>query len=103
MTVLIWIGYVLTFLACCSGIITAYWIWESRRYTQMNEYVDELEVSPRLRSSLELAERLLEEAGLACVPGEGFGRPGFLRLSFARPEEELREGLRRLQDFFAAL
>lgn len=60
-------------------------------------------LSPRLRSSLELAERLLEEAGLACVPGEGFGRPGFLRLSFARPAEELREGLRRLQDFFAAL
>ena len=60
-------------------------------------------LSPRVRTSLELAERLLDEAALACVPGEGFGRPGFLRLSFARPMEELREGLRRLQDFFAAL
>ena len=52
-------------------------------------------------TTLDLAERLLEETGVAVVPGEGFSAPGYLRLSFARPMEELREGLERLAAFFS--
>lgn len=58
-------------------------------------------LSPRLPTTLALGERLLEEEGLATVPGEGFGRAGYLRLSFARPADELREGARRLAAFLA--
>ena len=36
------------------------------------------------------------------APGEGFGAPGYLRISFARPMEELREGVQRLAAFLAA-
>jgi len=55
-------------------------------------------------SSLELADRLLEEAGVVTLPGTGFGAEGegHLRLSFANSQANLREGLRRMHSFLAA-
>jgi aspartate aminotransferase len=43
------------------------------------------------------AEFLITEAGVAVVPGEGFGAPGHIRISFAASEETLREALRRMR------
>jgi aspartate aminotransferase len=48
-----------------------------------------------------LCSRLLEEKGVAVVPGEGFHAPGFFRLSFAAAFEDLQEGARRLAEFAA--
>ncbi len=59
-------------------------------------------LGPDMPSTLAMAERLLEEVGLGVVPGESFAAPGHLRLSVARPVEELKEGARRLSDFLAA-
>ena len=53
------------------------------------------------QTSLELADLILEQANVAAVPGEAFGPSGFLRFSYALGEDELREGLRRLQELFA--
>ncbi|HEV7871132.1 MAG TPA: pyridoxal phosphate-dependent aminotransferase [Modestobacter sp.] len=50
-----------------------------------------------VQTSLELAELLLEEAQVAVVPGEAFGTPGYLRLSYAVSEEDLVEGVGRMQ------
>ena len=47
-------------------------------------------------SSLELCALLLEEAKVALVPGEGFGAPGHVRLSYALSDDELEEGLARI-------
>lgn len=52
-------------------------------------------------NTIELAQRLLAEKGVAVVPGEGFGAPGYLRLSFARSMEDLREGAQRIAAFLA--
>jgi aspartate aminotransferase len=49
----------------------------------------------------ELAKLLLEKARVALVPGEAFGAPGFLRLSYATSIERIEEGLRRLDKFFS--
>lgn len=54
-------------------------------------------------TTLELGTRILEAQGVALVAGEGFGAPGYLRLSFARPMAELREGASRLRAFLAGL
>ena len=51
-------------------------------------------------SCTELARSLLEKAHVALVPGEAFGAPGFLRLSYATSIERIDEGLRRLNRFF---
>ncbi|MGQ9928154.1 MAG: pyridoxal phosphate-dependent aminotransferase [Chloroflexaceae bacterium] len=40
---------------------------------------------------------LLDHAHIACVSGESFGAPGFLRLSYATSEEEIIEGMRRFR------
>lgn len=48
-------------------------------------------------TTLELAQVLLEVAEIAVVPGEAFGAPGSLRLSFALGDDDLVEGLRRWQ------
>lgn len=58
----------------------------------------------RLASSagLEVAEELLEDRGVATIPGEPFGSPGHLRLSFAVEEPTLTEGLERVRAFFEA-
>ncbi len=45
-------------------------------------------------TTLALGLRLLEEKGVAVVPGEGFGAPGYLRLSFARSMDELARASR---------
>jgi aspartate aminotransferase len=54
-----------------------------------------------LNTSLELADFILEEAEVAVVPGEAFGPSGYLRLSYALGDEQLLEGVRRLQQLFA--
>jgi aspartate/methionine/tyrosine aminotransferase len=48
-------------------------------------------------TSAELAELILEEAEVAVVPGEAFGAPGYLRLSYALGDDDLVEGVTRLQ------
>lgn len=59
------------------------------------------------RASLDaadLARRLLDEAGVACVPGSAYGAQGegHLRLSFAASMEQLREAVDRIRQFSAA-
>jgi aspartate aminotransferase len=58
---------------------------------------------PRMGSAAELARYLIEQAGVAAVPGEAFGSPAHLRLSFAVSEETLRTGLQRIADALAGL
>ncbi|MBO9447345.1 pyridoxal phosphate-dependent aminotransferase [Ruegeria sp. R14_0] len=51
----------------------------------------------------EFCRYLLDEAGVALVPGRAFGMPGHLRLSFAYATESLQEGVRRIADATAKL
>ncbi len=48
-------------------------------------------------TSAELAEVILDEVEVAVVPGEAFGAPGYLRLSYALGDDDLVEGVSRLQ------
>ncbi len=52
-------------------------------------------------TSLELADLILEQAEVAVVPGEAFGPSGYLRLSYALGDDQLLEGIQRLQRLFA--
>jgi aspartate aminotransferase len=56
-----------------------------------------------LSTSLDLASRLLDEERVAVVAGEGFAAPGYLRISFARSMQDLREGTKRIAAFFSRL
>lgn len=51
----------------------------------------------RPQTSSELASLILDEVEVAAVPGEAFGTPGYLRFSYALGDEDLVEGISRLQ------
>lgn len=50
-------------------------------------------------TSAELATLILDEVEVAVVPGEAFGTPGYIRLSYALGDDDLIEGVSRIQDF----
>lgn len=50
-----------------------------------------------------LAEGLLEEAGVAVVPGAAFGATGFIRLSYALSASDLERGVSRMVGMFGRL
>jgi aspartate aminotransferase len=52
-------------------------------------------------TTLELADLILDKAKVALVPGEAFGTPGYMRLSFALGDDDLVEGVRRIAEFLA--
>ena len=54
-------------------------------------------------SSNEFSTRLLKEKEVAVVPGEGFGAPGYIRLSYATSDEVIRKGIARIREFCASL
>jgi aspartate aminotransferase len=49
-----------------------------------------------------LAEKLIRDAEVACVPGAAFGAPGYLRMSFACSLDALEEAVNRLKRVLAA-
>ncbi len=51
---------------------------------------------PANEDDARFCERLLEEEGVAVVPGSAFGAPGCVRISFAVAEAELEEALARI-------
>jgi len=53
------------------------------------------------QSTLELAEVILDEAKVALVPGEAFGAPGYMRLSYALGDDDLVEGVTRIAKLLA--
>ncbi|WP_372831961.1 pyridoxal phosphate-dependent aminotransferase, partial [Pontibacterium sp.] len=56
----------------------------------------------RFEDDIALAEFLLNEAGVALVPGSAFGAPGNMRLSFATSLDILEDALTRIKNALAA-
>jgi aspartate aminotransferase len=56
-----------------------------------------------VKSASDLAGRLLREAHVATVPGEGFGTGDHIRVSYATSKAELDRGLERMRRFFYTL
>ena len=56
-----------------------------------------------VKSASDLAGKLLREAHVATVPGEGFGTRDHIRVSYATSMIELDRGLERMRNFLAAL
>jgi len=63
-------------------------------FPNMQEIIDQLE---GIDNDVVFAEHLLENAGVAMVPGSAFGAPGYMRISFATSMENLEEAMKRLE------
>ncbi|WP_334084285.1 pyridoxal phosphate-dependent aminotransferase [Helicobacter typhlonius] len=55
------------------------------------------------KDSMNFCKALLQEQGVALVPGSAFGMEGFARLSFACSLEQLKEGVERISHFVKSL
>jgi aspartate/methionine/tyrosine aminotransferase len=55
----------------------------------------------RIETSAQLAELILDEVEVAVVPGEAFGPSGYLRLSYALSDDDLAEGVSRIEKLLA--
>ena len=53
--------------------------------------------SAKIKSTADFARYLLDEAQVAVVPGDAFGKEGYIRISYAVTMEQLAEGLRRMR------
>lgn len=56
----------------------------------------EAEYGDGIRGSQDWCAKVLEETGVACVPGSAFGDDRFVRISYATSDERLEEAIRRL-------
>jgi len=56
-----------------------------------------------MSSASDVARRLLHDAHVVVVPGEGFGTQDHVRISYATSEENLAKGLERMREFFAGV
>ncbi|HUS07167.1 MAG TPA: pyridoxal phosphate-dependent aminotransferase [Bryobacteraceae bacterium] len=56
-----------------------------------------------VNTSMQFAEKLLEKAHVAVVPGEAFGSDRHIRISYATSMEELKRGLDRIHQFITDL
>ena len=62
------------------------------RITDLIEAVDDVS------DDVEACTWLLEQTGVALVPGSAFGAPGYLRLSYAASMEDLEKAVERISD-----
>jgi len=63
-------------------------------------YVNHKKIMPE---SMTFALSLLEEKGVAVVPGIGFGSEGYFRFSFATDLDTIKEGIKRIKEFVEGL
>ena len=53
-----------------------------------------------LNNDVDVANLLLEEVGVALVPGSAFGAEGYMRISFATSMENLQKAVARIRQVF---
>ena len=72
-------------------------------YPEISAYLGKSYNGQLVETSNDLCEFLLVEVHLALVSGEAFGTPGFVRISYAASQEELKEAIKRLKKGLALL
>lgn len=70
-------------------------------YVMVNieKYIDNVKV----KDSIEFAKELLEKEKVAVIPGEAFGLPKYIRLSYATSLERIEEGLNRINNYLNSM
>lgn len=61
------------------------------------------DISKTKLKSQELSNRLLKEANVAVIPGEGFGWPDYIRLSFATSIQSIDKGIDRIEKWLGKI
>ena len=70
-------------------------------FPSFREVLGRIVEGTRIESTTHLAEVILDRVKVAIVPGEGFGAPGYARLSYALGDDDIREGVGRIADLLS--
>jgi aspartate aminotransferase len=70
-------------------------------FPSFKEFMGRTIAGLKVESTNDLADVILGEKLVAIVPGEGFGAPGYARLSYALGDDDLIEGVGRIADLLA--
>lgn len=76
----------------------AFYLWVDMRAVLGKSYQGQ-----KILSSKEFCQVLLEKFHVATVPGEEFGNPGYMRLSFAIGKERMSEAIQRMKSLIAEM
>lgn len=70
-------------------------------YVMINiqKYLNKSFYGAEIKTSVEFAEKLLDEEKVAVVPGAGFGLDNYVRLSYATSMDMIKKGLDRIESF----
>ncbi len=60
-------------------------------------------IGGKIKDTTELVLFLIENARVVTVPGDSFGTPGFIRISFAVSDEDLVEGINRIKEAISTI
>ncbi|MBM3690603.1 MAG: pyridoxal phosphate-dependent aminotransferase [Actinobacteria bacterium] len=66
-------------------------------YPSVKDVIGKTIKEKKITSSADLAAVILDKVEVAVVPGEAFGTPGYLRLSYALGDADITEGISRIQ------
>ncbi len=72
-------------------------------FPNVEEYLGKEIDGMRIRDSFSMAFYLLEKARVAIVPGDAFGAPGFIRISYATSMENIEKGMERITEALSRL
>ena len=67
-------------------------------FPEVSGYIGKKYGDTVIKSSGDYVMYLLQEAHVACVDGEAFCAPGYMRLSYATSDDNIREALRRIRE-----
>ena len=67
-------------------------------FPDVTSFIGKKHGDSHIKSSGDYVMYLLQEAHVACVDGEAFCAPGYMRLSYATSDENIREAMRRIRE-----
>ena len=72
-------------------------------FPEVSAYLGTSDGETTIHTSGDLALYLLDKAHVATVDGAAFSAPGYIRLSYATSDDNIREAMRRIADALAQL
>ncbi len=96
-------GYTVTRLRAMKGVECAEPLGAFYVFPDLRGVLGKKGAARKVRSTEEFARLLLEKKEVATVPGEAFGAPGFLRMSYAAAMETIEAGLNRFEELLRSL
>lgn len=93
----------LTLLRAIPGVTCAEPMGAFYTFPNLSAYVGKSGPDGVIEGDGALCSYLLKTSGVATVPGSAFGAPGYIRLSYATSDENIRRGVARMAEGLAAL